>query len=61
VRRDNKPENDLAYTIIRDKAYKNVTSMFKDVSDKNRDYTNDSLTVVDWLEDSYPNSSSRLI
>jgi len=55
VRRDNKPDNDLAYTIIRDKAYKNVTSMFKNESDENRDYSNDSLTVVDWLESSYPN------
>jgi len=55
VRRDAKPENDLAYTIIRDKAYNNVTSMFKNESDESRDYTNDSLTVVDWLEGSYPN------
>lgn len=56
VRRDDMPENDLAYTIIRDKAYKNVTSMFKDEEDsENRDYSNDSLTVVDWLEGSYPN------
>ena len=55
VRRDAMPENDLAYTIIRDKAYNNVTSMFKNESDESRDYTNDSLTVVDWLEGSYPN------
>lgn len=56
VRRDDKPENDFAYSIIRDKAYKNVTSMFKDEADDfNRDYSNDALTVLDWLEGSYPN------
>ena len=56
VRRGGKPEDDLAYTVIRNKAYKNVTSMFKDEEDsKFRDYSNDSLTVVDWLERSYPN------
>jgi hypothetical protein len=51
-----KSEKDLSYTIIRNKAYKNVTSMFSDEKDsENRDYSNDSLTVVDWLEGSYPN------
>jgi len=56
VRRDGKPEDDLAYTVIRNKAYKNVTSMFKDEEDtKHRDFSNDSLTVTDWLEGSYPN------
>jgi hypothetical protein len=56
VRRDDAAENDLAYTVIRNKAYKNVTSMFKDEHDsKTRDYSKDSLTVVDWLEGSYPN------
>ena len=30
VRRGGNAENDLAYTVIRNKAYKNVTSMFKD-------------------------------
>jgi hypothetical protein len=56
VRRNGNPENDLAYTVIRNKAYKNVTSMFQDEGDsKFRDYSNDSLTVVDWLEGSYPN------
>ena len=30
--------------------------MFSDEKDsENRDYSNDSLTVVDWLEGSYPN------
>lgn len=56
VRRDDQPDNDLAYTIIRNKAYKNVTSFFNDEEDsEKRDYQNDSLTVVDWLEGSYPN------
>ncbi len=56
VKMGGKPENDLAYTIIRNKAYKNVTSMFSDEKDsETRDYSNDSLTVVDWLEGSYPN------
>lgn len=52
---------DLAYTVIRNKAYKNVTSLFKDESDDSRrDYTHDSLTVVDWLEGSYPNFFFRV-
>jgi hypothetical protein len=56
VRRDNNPDNDLAYTVIRNKAYKNVTSMFADEEDTEvRDYSNDTVTVVDWLEGSYPN------
>ncbi len=51
-----KVSNDLAYTVIRNKAYKNVTSMLQDEEDsKFRDYSKDSLTVVDWLEGSYPN------
>lgn len=56
VKTGGKPEDELAYTIIRNKAYKNVTSMFSDEEDsETRDYSNDSLTVVDWLEGSYPN------
>ena len=56
VKRNGKPEDDLAYTVIRNKAYKNVTSMFQDEHDSEvRDYSKDSLTVVDWLEGSYPN------
>jgi hypothetical protein len=56
VKRDGKPEDDLAYSVIRNKAYKNVTSMFKDEEDSEvRDYSKDSLTVVDWIEGSYPN------
>jgi hypothetical protein len=56
VRRGKGPDNDLAYTVIRDKAYKNVASIFDDEEDTEaRDYSNDALTVVDWLEGSYPN------
>jgi hypothetical protein len=48
VRRGGKPEDDLAYTVIRNKAYKNVTSIFKDEEDtKHRDFSNDSLTVIE--------------
>jgi len=56
VKRGGNAKDDLAYTIIRNKAYRNVTSMFSDEKDsETRDYSNDSLTVVDWLEGSYPN------
>ncbi|NNL06767.1 MAG: fatty acid cis/trans isomerase [Gammaproteobacteria bacterium] len=56
VRMGGRPEDDLAYTMISNKAYKNVTSMF--VSEKPidaRDYEEDTQTVVRWLEGSYPN------
>ena len=56
VRMGGRPEEDLAYTMISNKAYKNVTSMF--VSEKPidaRDYEEDTQTVVRWLEGSYPN------
>ncbi|MCP4011056.1 MAG: isomerase [Proteobacteria bacterium] len=56
VLRGGAAEDDLAYTVIRNKAYKNVTSLFQDEKDSDvRDYSKDSLTVVDWLEGSYPN------
>jgi len=56
VLRGGEPDDDFAYTIIRNKAYKNVTSLFQDEEDSEvRDYSNDTLTVVDWLEGSYPN------
>ncbi len=54
--RTNRPENDLAYTLIRDKAYKNVTSFLADENERDRsDIDKDSMTVVTWLEGSYPN------
>ncbi len=51
-----KPEDDLAYTMISNKSYKNVTSMFatEDIDDR-RDYEDDTQTVVSHLEGSYPN------
>ena len=46
----------LAYTLILNKAYKNVTSMLADEEDRDRsDRAHDTLTVVNWLEGSYPN------
>jgi len=50
------PEQDLAYTLIRNKAYKNVTSFLADERERERaDIERDTLTVVNWLEGSYPN------
>jgi hypothetical protein len=50
------PETDLAYTLIRNKAYLSVTSLLADESKRdNRDYVHDTLTVVRGLEGSYPN------
>jgi len=50
-----KPEEDLAYTMISNKAYKSVTSMFDEekLTDR-RDYKDDTQTIVRWLEGSYP-------
>lgn len=50
------PATDPAYTIIRNKAYLNVTSMF--ASERDRDMTDiehDTLTVVEGIQGSYPN------
>jgi hypothetical protein len=53
---DDTEENDLAYTIIRNKAYQNVASMFQDLKDDRfRQFEDDTLSVIDWLEGSYPN------
>ncbi len=50
------PGQDLAYTLIRNKAYKNVTSFLADESERDRaDIERDTMTVVRWLEGSYPN------
>jgi len=56
VRLGGKPEDDLAYTLISNKAYNHVRSMFANekLGDR-RDYKNDTQTVVGWLEGSYPN------
>jgi hypothetical protein len=55
VKMGGKPEQDLAYTMISNKAYKSVTSMFaeEELGDR-RDYKNDTQTVVRWLEGAYP-------
>jgi hypothetical protein len=55
VKMGGKAEDDLAYTMISNKAYKSVTSMFEDekLGDR-RDYQDDTQTVVRWLEGSYP-------
>ncbi|MCF6236358.1 MAG: fatty acid cis/trans isomerase [Gammaproteobacteria bacterium] len=50
------PKEDFGYTLIRNKAYKNVTSFLADEHERNRaDIDSDSMTVVKWLEGSYPN------
>jgi len=51
-----RPEEDMAFSFISDKAYKSVSSMFEDekILDR-RDYVLDKQTVVPWLEGSYPN------
>jgi len=56
VKMGGKPEDDLAYSMISNKSYKSVTSMFANESlvDR-RDYKEDTQTVVRWLEGSYPN------
>ncbi len=49
-------EPDIAYTLIRNKAYKNVTSFLADERERDRsDIDRDTMTVVAWLEGSYPN------
>jgi len=50
------PERDLAYTLIRNKAYLSVTSLLANEDKRDqRDYAHDTLTVVRGLEGSYPN------
>jgi hypothetical protein len=55
VRMGGKPEDDLGYSMISNKAYKSVSSMFENetLGDR-RDYEFDTQTVVRWLEGSYP-------
>jgi len=50
-----KPENDLAYTIIYNKAYKSVSNMMQtERMGDPRDYEYDTQTILPWLEGSYP-------
>ncbi len=51
--RTGKANRDLAYTIILNKGYKNLTSIFQD--EERRDLDDDTLTVVKGLNGSYPN------
>lgn len=49
-------EKDLVYSLIRNKAYKNVASFFAGDGERDRsDVERDTMTVVKWLEGSYPN------
>ena len=55
IRMGGKPENDRAYTIIYNKAYKTVSSMFEEVTmGTQRDFTLDTQTITPWIEGSYP-------
>jgi hypothetical protein len=55
VKMGGRPEEDLAYTMIVNKSYKSVSSMFANESlNDRRDYKNDTQTVVRWLEGTYP-------
>jgi len=51
-----KAKDNMAYSLIRNKAYKNVTSFLADEHERDRgDIERDTMTVVNWLEGSYPN------
>ncbi len=53
IRTGGDPEDDLAYTLIHNKAYKNILSLLE--KDSLRDHGSDTLTVIKGLEGSYPN------
>lgn len=56
VRRERISQPDLAYTLIHNKAYNNISSMFADAGDDaQRDKDNDTLTVLRGLHGAYPN------
>ncbi len=49
-------DDDFAYTLVRNKAYKNVTSFLADEHERDRsDIEKDTMTVIPWLEGAYPN------
>jgi hypothetical protein len=59
IRTGEKTKQDLAYTLIHNKAYKNISSMFasenhRELNDR-RDLEHDTLSVVKGLQGSYPN------
>ncbi len=53
--RDAEQQAEFAYTLIRNKSYKNVSSMLTTVSYNDSDVDNDTLTVMKGLHGSYPN------
>ena len=53
VRLDETGDHDIAYTVILNKGYKNITSVFEDEDRRDRD--NDTLTVIKGFEGVYPN------
>lgn len=56
VRLGGDSRNDLAYSLISDKSYHNVSLMVgKWPLDGRRDYTKDKQTVLPWIEGTYPN------
>jgi Fatty acid cis/trans isomerase (CTI) len=56
VRRSATSQPDLAYTLIHNKAYHNISSIFTDTGDDDqRDRDNDTLTVLKGLHGAYPN------
>ena len=55
IRQSDASKPDLAYTIILNRAYKNITSMFSDNDDDRRDIDNYTLTILEGLHGSYPN------
>jgi len=56
VRLGGDARNDLAYTLISDKSYHNVSLMVgKWPLDGRRDYSKDKQTVLPWIEGTYPN------
>ncbi len=58
VRVNTGKDQHLVYTLIRNKAYKNLSSFLDDGKDSwalSRDVENDSMTVIKGLEGSYPN------
>ena len=51
-----KPENDRAYTLIYNKAYKTVSSMLQTITmNTQRDYSFDTHTITPWIEGAHPN------
>lgn len=53
VRAEQEPERHVHYTVILNKAYKNITSIFQ--NEDQRDRTSDTVTVMKSLEGVYPN------